>query len=538
LPLPEFTRAYNAYSAALQLSPVGPSSHVFLSNRAAALLSLKRYAAAATDAKRAVALAPTFGKAHARLGQALYFQKDYAGAVHAYEDAIQYEPDNLVTQTYLEKAKTKLEKALRKARGEEVSVADTNTLFTQSQSIATTDHRQTGVVQSGGYRGTSDAVRMAAARKPTTPRLSSVSPASSRLSTPHTLDDLDLDDDPDFEEAMKIQQRANRYLANKQYKYAIEEYTAALFLVPDDPQLSPDLHLGRAHALNGSRRHESARNDASLAIRLHASPAAYSTLAKSLFYMKDYAAAVSAFAECLALMPKGESLGMFDKAYLQKAEAALEEESASLSLDKRRQPPKASAPVPRLPPPRFVPREQAMQQTHNLPSMPKRWPQQSPTSPTALRCGPEREVIFLSESLGIKLNRGPDGVVRILSVSPHTAGSPVARDGTIHAGDVVREAAGVDIRRPITNVMWGDTVRVDAGEITDWLVLLCWCLRTHTFLQSNAGRLDQNGPTSHCARGGSGIERSPRVGHGRATQIQPVHAYLGLAQLSSFAGQR
>src|SRR6056300_865571 len=43
----EYTRAYNAYSAALQLSPVGPSSHVFLSNRAASLLSLKRYSAAA-----------------------------------------------------------------------------------------------------------------------------------------------------------------------------------------------------------------------------------------------------------------------------------------------------------------------------------------------------------------------------------------------------------------------------------------------------------------------------------------------------------
>jgi tetratricopeptide (TPR) repeat protein len=491
------------------LSPVGPSSHVFLSNRAAALLSLKRYAAAATDAKRAVALAPTFGKAHARLGQALYFQKDYAGAVLAYEDAIQYEPDNLVTQTYLEKAKTKLIKAERKARGEEVSVADTNTLFTQPNSIATTDHRQTGVVQSGGYRGTSDAVRLAAARKPapTTPRLSSVSPASSRLSTPPTLADLDLEEDPDFEEAMKIQQRANRYLANKQYKYAIEEYTAALFLVPDDPQLSPDLHLGRAHALNGSRRHESARNDASLAIRLHASPAAYSTLAKSLFYMKDYAAAVEAFGECLAVMPKGESLGMFDKAYLQKAEAALEEESASLSLDKRRRSPKASAPVPRLPPPRFVPREEAMQQTHNLPSMPKRWPQQSPTSPTALRCGPERDVIFLSESLGIKLNRGPDGVVRILSVSPHTAGSPVARDGTIYAGDVVREAAGVDIRRPITNVMWGDTVRVDGTRRMDSLLLLgVRLVQLSHALFSHAGCLDQNGPPSHCPGRGAGVK--------------------------------
>lgn len=482
----EFTRAYNAYSAALQLSPVGPSSHVFLSNRAAALLSLKRYAAAATDAKRAVALAPTFGKAHARLGQALYFQKDYAGAVKAYEDAIEYEPDNKVTQTYLEKAKAKLEKQARKARGEDVSVADT-TLFTAPASVVTDVHK-TGVVQSGGYRGTSDAVVQAASRRPAAPALSTPraahTPSSSQLSSPHTpslphtLSDLDLEEDPDFEEALKIQQRANRYLANKQYKYAIEEYTAALFLVPDDPQLSPDLHLGRAHALNGSRRHESARNDAQLAIRLQPSPAAYSTLAKSLFYMKDYQSAIDAFGKCMQLLPKGESLGMFDKAYLQKAEAALEEQSASLSIDNRTKgSSKASTPVPKLPPPRFVPREEAIQQSHNLPSMPKQWPQQIPSSPSALRCGPERDVVFLSESLGIKLNRGSDGIVRVLNVTPHTAGSPVARDGAIYAGDVVREAAGVDIRRPITNVMWGDTVSCFLFALKNFykpsLILLC-----------------------------------------------------------------
>ena len=65
---------------------------------------------------------------------------------------------------------------------------------------------------------------------------------------------------------------------------------------------------------------------------------------------------------------------------------------------------------------------------------------------------------FLSESLGIKLNRGSDGIVRVLSVSPETPGSKVARSGSIEPGDVVREAAGVDVRRPITNIMWGDTI--------------------------------------------------------------------------------
>jgi hypothetical protein len=90
--------------------------------------------------------------------------------------------------------------------------------------------------------------------------------------------------------------------------------------------------------------------------------------------------------------------------------------------------------------------------------MPKQWPQQSPRSPSALQVGPERNVTFLSESLGIKINRGGDGIVRVLSVSPETPSSPIARSGTIEAGDIVREAAGVDIRRPITNIMWGDTI--------------------------------------------------------------------------------
>ena len=93
-----------------------------------------------------------------------------------------------------------------------------------------------------------------------------------------------------------------------------------------------------------------------------------------------------------------------------------------------------------------------------MPSMPKAWPQQSPKSPQVLQCGPEREVLFLSEALGIKLNRGPDGVVRVIDVSPDVPGSPIARKGEIAVGDVIREAAGVDIRRPITNIMWGDTV--------------------------------------------------------------------------------
>jgi tetratricopeptide (TPR) repeat protein len=551
---------------------------VFLSNRAAALLSLKRYTAAATDARRAIALAPTFGKAHARLGQALYFQKQYAGAVAAYEDAIRFEPDNDVTVTYLEKAKAKQEKhaakqqqqqqqqqhtsarnkqaqaanynnnnnstssskgsgsgsinnksnnsnndvdsggELRSGGGGGEGEADAATQFTTSanQSVTTTDHQQTSIItgRGGGWRGRNNpAVLKAAQAQQLSQRQlqegsSNHSSQQSSLSdgkqergrqadnsqTPANINksnDQDAEQqqeqhqtitaDPDFHEALRIQQRANRYLAKKEYKAAIEEYTAALFLVPDDAQLSPDLHLGRAHALNGSRRHESARNDCILAIRLVASPEnaapAYSTLAKSLFYMKDYHGSVEAFYQCMELLQaQGETLGMFDKAYLQKAEAALEEEAASLNISGKDahhrggasvSSKSSSVVVPKLPPPRFVPREEAIQKAPSIPSMPKQWQQaqkQLPTSPCALKCGPERSIIFYSEALGIKLNRGPDGMVRVLSVAPNTPASPVAKSGgDIQMGDIVREAAGVDIRRPITNVMWGDTVRLLAS---------------------------------------------------------------------------
>lgn len=102
---------------------------------------------------------------------------------------------------------------------------------------------------------------------------------------------------------------------------------------------------------------------------------------------------------------------------------------------------------------------QAISRTPNMPSMPKEWPQQSPRESELVKYyGAEREVVFMSEALGIKLHRGPDGIVRVIEVSPDIEDSPIQRDGFIEVGDVIREAAGVDIRRPITNIMWGDTV--------------------------------------------------------------------------------
>eukprot|EP00571_Detonula_confervacea_P001471 CAMPEP_0172326310 /NCGR_PEP_ID=MMETSP1058-20130122/56173_1 /TAXON_ID=83371 /ORGANISM="Detonula confervacea, Strain CCMP 353" /LENGTH=444 /DNA_ID=CAMNT_0013043063 /DNA_START=112 /DNA_END=1446 /DNA_ORIENTATION=- len=76
-----------------------------------------------------------------------------------------------------------------------------------------------------------------------------------------------------------------------------------------------------------------------------------------------------------------------------------------------------------------------------------------------LHVGPEREVVFHTESLGIKISRHTDGYVRVLSVTPYRAmGSEKVRDGDIYNGDVVREVSDVNLRMPIDSAVWKLTI--------------------------------------------------------------------------------
>ena len=59
--------------------------------------------------------------------------------------------------------------------------------------------------------------------------------------------------------------------------------------------------------------------------------------------------------------------------------------------------------------------------------------------------------------LGIKLNRGRDGYIRVLS---HKKKDYVLGDRPVAVGDLVQEAAGVDLSQPITNKMWGNTMEI------------------------------------------------------------------------------
>jgi tetratricopeptide (TPR) repeat protein len=104
----DYQAALDAYSAALKLCPDGPNSHVYFSNRAAALCYLERYEEAEEDSEMSLALVPTYGKAHARLGLSRFFMGDYSGAIEAYTAALKYDPDNTASKSYLAKARARL----------------------------------------------------------------------------------------------------------------------------------------------------------------------------------------------------------------------------------------------------------------------------------------------------------------------------------------------------------------------------------------------------------------------------------------------
>ena len=105
----DYQGAVKAYSEALEISPEGTSSHIYLTNRAAAHCYLKDYVSAIADCKAATKLNPTYVKAYSRLGLANFFLENYEDAVAAYTKCIELEPENNATKESLRQAQAKLE---------------------------------------------------------------------------------------------------------------------------------------------------------------------------------------------------------------------------------------------------------------------------------------------------------------------------------------------------------------------------------------------------------------------------------------------
>lgn len=73
-----------------------------------------------------------------------------------------------------------------------------------------------------------------------------------------------------------------------------------------------------------------------------------------------------------------------------------------------------------------------------------------------IHVGNERQVLFYTSSLGVRLNRGIDGYVRVISVSK--VDDDQVREGDIFDGDIVRDVQGVDLRVPIDMAVWKMTI--------------------------------------------------------------------------------
>lgn len=264
----DYDAALECYSQALRLCPRGPQSHVYFSNRAAALLSMKMFEEAILDSERALTLAPTYGKAHARLGLAHFLLGDYRRAMEAYTVALKYEPDNKSSKSYLEKAAKKL------AAMEEIEVPNTGT--TSSYSVVSEWEK-------------SDA-------------------AHSKKSA--------------SEAAEKHKTLGNTQMANRDYQAALESYSTALELSPTGPQ-SHVYYSNRAAALCYLERYDEAVKDSEMAIYLKPTYGkAHARLGLSKYFLNDMEGSVAAYKTALEYDPDNAS----SKSYLAKAQLKLKKE--------------------------------------------------------------------------------------------------------------------------------------------------------------------------------------------------------------------
>jgi tetratricopeptide (TPR) repeat protein len=262
-----FQEALELYSAALQLSPTGPNSHVYFSNRSAAYLSLNDHANSIRDSERSLALCPEYAKAHSRLGLAYFVSGQYAEAVKAYEVALEYEPENEWNRSHYEKALKKLAKSQRKSVQERPF--DEETVHTNN-----THHEED---QQHEFTKT--------------------------------------------HEADQHKDEGNAHMSNKEYEMALQQYTKAISISPAG-QNSHVYYSNRAAAYCYLGQYDAAADDCMASIEINPRyEKAHARLGLSRFFLEDFQGAIEAYERALELDPTNAA----SMSYLGKAKQRLEE---------------------------------------------------------------------------------------------------------------------------------------------------------------------------------------------------------------------
>jgi tetratricopeptide (TPR) repeat protein len=294
----EYKAACSSYTQALKLSPSGPFSHVYFSNRAAALMSMKKFGDAIMDSERALALKPTYAKAHARLGLAHFLIGDYRQSMEAYTVALKYEPSNKSSRSYLEKAARRLAND-----GDNLTQASNNGPIGSSFSVVSEWDKPSKSTGQGGF-------------------------AAGVLSTERNLHDQ--------KDAEKFKIRGNTLMASRNYSKAFDAYSAAIQLSRDGPQ-SHVYFANRSAALCYLEQYSDAAKDAEQSVRLRPTYGkAYARLGLSRFFLDEFEGAVKAYKAALEFDPDNAA----SRSYLAKAQLKLEkqreEAQPKVSTDARR----------------------------------------------------------------------------------------------------------------------------------------------------------------------------------------------------------
>ena len=355
----KYEKAKNYYTKALELLPSGPTSHVYFSNRAAALLSMRNFNEALWDAERSLALKPDYAKAHARLGLAHFLLENYRDAVDSYTLAVEYDPSNKTSQSYLEKSKKKLSATETSKQNQVVNQISTQQV---ANNMKKQDSDDDPVNERGREVYRASPVSMNRCREPSgtaivsgdPPGVSkterSVSPIKRSVSirsrlerareySPHKsrqmMDEelVSTNDPPEFSvssepstkysddqvEADRLKGLGNKAMAKKEYEKAVKYYSKSLRLAPAGTN-SHVYFSNRAAALCYLERYEEAELDAERSLALNPEYGkAHARLGLSRYFLKDYYGAVEAYESALVHDPHNAA----SKSYLAKAKSKI-----------------------------------------------------------------------------------------------------------------------------------------------------------------------------------------------------------------------
>lgn len=269
----QFKEALDLYTAALKISPAGPNSHVYYSNRSAAHLSLGDVEFCIQDSELALTVRPDYAKAHSRLGLAHYASGRYEEAVFRYEKALSLEPGNEWAKTQYEKAR----KMLDQIQAEEEKKMKASSRGDEEKD----DWPSIALFLSQTY-ASRDVVR----------------------------------------QADEYKDNANAFMKNKKYEEALHQYNMAIDTSPDGPN-SHIYFSNRAAAYCYLGQYADAAEDCLKSIELNDSyEKAYARYGLSLFFLGDYQGSINAYRKSLDLAPDNKA----SLSYLAKAKARLAEQ--------------------------------------------------------------------------------------------------------------------------------------------------------------------------------------------------------------------